>query len=284
MNTIPATVQNNEIREELVPYLRAWARHGVYFGLSGAWRTLARLAGVFNTACIDTGPPTLPTLLQMKQHIPPEFYLSCVLLNESMIYRFPHRHPDPAKRGTVNAHFLNPGPVREHLDLLGQPGAPHARILLLPVDHIYRTEGLGAAIFLETLARFLDGLPTNYRYAVELHNREYLLPDYFHVLCERNIAHVLNTCATTPTILEQIQLPHVLTTDVVIMRTASHIHAETLLGIKETVRRCIGERKSLYAYIDDETGNCSSLASLGGLLEMLNPDLAKLSPIKKKAA
>jgi hypothetical protein len=48
---------------------------------------------------------------------------------------------------------------------------------------------------------------------------------------------------------------------------------------KEPVRRCINERRSLYAYIKDETGNSSALASVVRLVEMLNTDLAKLKTI-----
>lgn len=271
------------LREELILYVHAWARHRVYFGRSCTWRTLEQCAGIFNTACVDTGPHSLPALSQMEHHVPPEFHLSCALVDESMTYRFPHRHPDPAKRGILNARFLNTDSVREHLDLLEQHGASGVQ-MVLPVDHVYRTERVGGTAFLEMLARFLDSLPLHHRYAVELHNREYLLPGYFDMLGERNIAHVLNTFPTMPTVLEQIQLPRALTTDMVIVRTTADSNPETVLGIRETVRRCIDERKSLYVYIDDEIGSSSAVTSIARLMEMMNPDLAKLSPIKNKAA
>jgi hypothetical protein len=276
-------MEEDTIREELVQYLRAWARHGVYFGTSCTWRMLEQHVSIFNTMCVDTGPQTLSALLQMRQRIPPGFHLSCVLLNESMTYRYPHRHPDPAKRGILNTHFLNAGPVQEHLDPLEQPGAPRVHVLL-PIDHVYRTEGVSSTAFLDLLARFLDGLSPHHRYAIEIHNREYLPPEYFDVLRDRNITHVLNTCTTMPTVLEQVQLPHVFTTDTVIVRAALRSNAETVLGIKETVRRCINERRSLHVYIDDGVGDSCAPASIARLMKMMNSDLARLSPIKKLAA
>lgn len=48
---------------------------------------------------------------------------------------------------------------------------------------------------------------------------------------------------------------------------------------KEPVHRCINERKSLYAYSKNETGNSSALASVARLAEMLNTDLAKRKTI-----
>ncbi len=276
-------MKDEKTRQELAHYLRAWARHRIYFGASCTWHMLEHHAGIFSTACIDAGPQAPAALLRMKQRIPPGFLLSFALLNESMTYRFPHRHPDAAKRGMLNTHFLDAGPVRECLDLFRPTDATDAQ-MLFTIDHIYSTEEFAGRAFLEALTRFLDCLPAHFHYAVELHNREYLLPEYFDMLRERNIAHVLTTCTTMPAVLEQIQLPYILTADAAVVRVAEHMNAEVTLGIREVIRRCINEGKSLYIYIDDKEGAGSAAASSVVLMEMLNPDLAKLSPIKKKAA
>jgi hypothetical protein len=118
---------------------------------------------------------------------------------------------------------------------------------------------------------------------VELHNGEYLLPEYLSCLEHYGVTHVLNTTATMPSLLEQIQLPHVLTTDHVIVRTAAMGDAEWMLGIMETVRRCVCEKKKLYVYFS-EGGTLRAEATLNILMDLLSNDLAKLSPIRRNAA
>jgi hypothetical protein len=183
----------------------------------------------------------------------------------------------------VNGHFLDAALLQEQLLPCMQDLGQRVNMVLLPVQHIYRTENVSFAAFMDRLARFLDVMPHTCRYAVAMCNREYLLPEYFACLRERNVAHVLNTSPAMPSVLDQVQLPHALTTDVAIVRTVLDITPELQLGIVETIRRCIDERRALYINIDEDEER-SMLSSLAVLMEMLNPDLARLSPIKQKAA
>jgi uncharacterized protein YecE (DUF72 family) len=61
--------------------------------------------------------------------------------------------------------------------------------------------------FADQLDRFFSRLPREVPYAVELRNREFLVPPYFAVLREHNVAHVFNSWTRMPPVGEQIELP-----------------------------------------------------------------------------
>ncbi len=72
--------------------------------------------------------------------------------------------------------------------------------------------------FRERLRPFLEQLPAGWRYAIEIRNPEYLEPEYFQLLSQYNIAHVLNAWTRMPTLAEQLELPHVETADFSVVR------------------------------------------------------------------
>jgi len=272
-----------EYRQWLAPYLSAWARHNIHFGIAGGWNALQKYRGCFHAACVDIHVGSGSGFLRVPRVLPPECDLTVAVLSDVMTYRFPYRYGDATRRGTVNGHFLDTGLLQEQLLPCMRDLGQRVKMILLPVQHIYRTENVLFAAFIDRLARFLDVMPHTCRYGVAMCNREYLLPEYFACLHERNIAHVLNASPAMPSVLDQVQLPHALTTDVAVVRTTLNMIPELQLGIVETVRRCIDEHRTLYIDIDEDEEH-SMLSSLAVLMEMLNSDLARLSPIKQKAA
>ena len=306
-------------RERLLPHVRAWARHGVHFSLSPwnspAWIGLlyGRLYGnaaefaahapeeyarCLGTGWVEIGPyrlPAVPELLQLSSSMPPGFGVLAVVSHESMMYRFPYGHPDAARRGERNPRFLDPALVCGIVAPLLRVLDRHLRVVVLQPGRIYPTEEYPFAEFLGRLACLLDALPRAYRYAVELATPEYLRPEYFACLQDHGAAHVLNQNDGMPPLLEQVQRPDVLTTDIVVLRTpqdgaplAARRHrggmdAEMRLGILETVRRCIDGKKMLYIDLGDRPEGSAPLTLLA-LMSMLDPDLAKLSPLRRHAA
>lgn len=278
-----SSADHDHMSDWLAQYLHAWARHNIYFGVSCAPAKMERYLRCGSTVCgnVDTRQGT--TALQMQRPLSQGCRLTLAVVNDSLVYRFPHGHPDPLKRGAVNTHFLNPAVLQEQFFPCIRPVAPQIEMVLLPISHIYRTESLSFPALLNRLACFLDALPAAYAYAVELHNREYLLPEYFDRLCERRVVHVINQSPAMPTVLDQIQLPRVLSGKSAVVRVNAPMDAEVQLGIVEAVRRCIDARKALSIYFGDQTERSESV-SLMTLMERLNPDLARLSIIKKQAA
>src|SRR5207245_7970502 len=59
----------------------------------------------------------------------------------------------------------------------------------------------------EDLDAFLHQLPRDFRYAVELRNRELLTAAHGAVLARHGVAHVFNSWTEMPTIGEQLELP-----------------------------------------------------------------------------
>ena len=73
-------------------------------------------------------------------------------------------------------------------------------------------------IFTEELDRFLGSVPADFRYSVEVRNREFLTPDYFDMLRSHNVSHVFNHWTNMPSIGEQRYLSGSITADHIIAR------------------------------------------------------------------
>jgi len=71
---------------------------------------------------------------------------------------------------------------------------------------------------LAVLDPFLAAPPEGFRYAVEIRNPEYLIPDYLDLLASRNVAHVFNAWTRMPALDEQVQLPDAFTADFTVVR------------------------------------------------------------------
>ncbi len=243
--------------ELLSAYLRSWARQGVYFTTQHAVQS-SWLLGNDPVAGIR------------------------IVHHDMLTYRFSHGHPDTAKRGKLNGGFLHPAalhkvfPERSVID-------PLKTVEVLPVSHVYRTEGLAPPRFLDRLVPFLSALPAGQRYALGVRNSEYLLPAYFDSLREYSIAHVFCTGGTMPGLLDQAQLPYALTADAAVVLAGPQLDVEWQLGMMEIVRRCIDAGKELYICLDSAIG-CQMMPSLAVLMEMMSGDLAKRSPIRATKA
>jgi hypothetical protein len=292
--------------EQLLPRLRAWRRHNIHIGLSpraspfwngllyreprGAIREYARLFDTALLHCDSRYPPDPALLSRMNGHAGEGFAWTLLIDDEQMVYRFPYGHPDRKKRGEVNPYFLDPRRIVETFIPVLRLLEPSVRIVMLKIGSIERTEALDFGGFLRALVRCLDALPTVYSYAVENGTSRFILPEYLACLRERNIIHV----PTPVPLLDAIRMPGALGAGTCVLRTAClamEDEGEEWTGFCETVRFCLGEEKTLYAYLTDgeETAPPRMPRGSGGrrlthLLTGLDPELARRSPIKRKAA
>jgi len=289
------TPPREDIRERLLPRLRAWSRHGIHFGLSPRtpppWRrlldpaqdgSLRGYAGFFDTALLHAGPlPDAATLARMQQETHEDFGWTVVLEDEQMIYRFPHGHPDRNKRGALNPAFLDPRGVSGAAARILQHLAPRVRAVVLRIGPVHRTEALRFEGFHEAVVRCLDALPPGCRYAVETANPDFVLPAYRESLRQRNIAPVL----TGPLLLDALAMPGALAAGVCVLRNAclaAEEEGEEWLGVREAIRRCLDEGTTLYAYCGGAAGGGPE--DLVRLLAGLDGELARRSPIRRRAA
>jgi hypothetical protein len=124
---------------------------------------------------------------------------------------------------------------------------------------------------------------------VEIANPEFVLPEYLACLHRRNVAHVPSG---TP-LLDAIRTPGALSADPCVLRSAclGEEDGEEWAGFRETVRRCLEEGRTLYAYLGDGSGEGGKAAGRGEgaarlvrLLAGLDNELSRRSPIRRRAA
>jgi hypothetical protein len=72
--------------------------------------------------------------------------------------------------------------------------------------------------FTDRLGPFLDALPGDFLYSVEIRNPEYLSPEYFGVLADRNVAHCFNAWTRMPGLEDQARLDDAFTADFTVVR------------------------------------------------------------------
>ena len=94
----------------------------------------------------------------------------------------------------------------------------HTGPFVFEFQTIARSDGLSGQSFADLLDAFFSRLPREFPYAVEIRNREFLVPPYFAVLREHNVAHVLNSWTRMPPIGAQLDLPEVFSAPFVVAR------------------------------------------------------------------
>ncbi|MGE0325935.1 MAG: DUF72 domain-containing protein [Polyangiaceae bacterium] len=99
---------------------------------------------------------------------------------------------------------------QEVLAPLDRHFADHLGPLVFEFMPLHQPELPSDARFIEKLSGFLQRLPSGFRYAIELRNREFLLPEYVELLHHHNISHVFNFWERMPKLCEQLALPGLL--------------------------------------------------------------------------
>ena len=265
------TAWSGERAAALAPHLRAWARHRVFFGPVCTPRRLAE-AAAHATAALVEGPA--------PEETPPHCRVIAQAAGDWSSYRFPHGHRDPMRRGMLNPGFLHAETIaRGCLEQL--PAS--VQTVVLPVARVYPTEAYTAADFLEQLTRTLGGLPRGRRYAVQVRNAGFLLPAYFACLREQGALHVLHEAPELPPLIEQVLQPGVWEGEGALLRLAPGGGGETALAVLEAVRRSVEAGREL-AVLFGEEADGEGIGVLETVMGMLDPDLARLSPFKQRAA
>lgn len=286
-------------REWTAHRVRIWGKHGFHFGYSdgltagcgGIASVLQRCAGCSGTALIDFDDLRRchrPAMAEMRGILPPDVCCIVVVENGVTTYRFPYRHQERKERGQLSAHFLDAdevlGKILPVLREFLRPGD----VLVFRFAPIAPGEGLPAAAFLSGLERLCAALPPGVRYAVDLNNPRYLLPDYFACLRQHRIAHMLRDHGRGWSILDQALLPWVFPAGYALLQCDDGFpfpSRDCAPGILELVRRCLEEKVTLYGHVEGTGGDGGGAeAFFSAFMEMLDPHLANLSPIRQKAA
>jgi uncharacterized protein YecE (DUF72 family) len=233
----------------LAPKLRVLAEQGVYFGTS-SWKYEGWLGTVytperyctrrkfsrkkFEAKCLreyaETFPvvggdfsfyqfPTAEYWTGLFDGLPSTFRFGLKVPEHVTVQRWPSHARYGRHAGTLNEHFLDAGLLERDFTKVLEPHRSHVAVFMFEFGAFSRADFPTVADFLERLEKFLAALPNgSWRYAVEIRNKEYLVPDYFAVLARHKVAHVFNAWTRMPTVADQIQIPEALTADFSVVR------------------------------------------------------------------
>ncbi len=296
----------------LSSYLRAWSRHQVFFALPSydaaarSGLSLPQAARLFDAACIEISPFLSRT---PDPGMPDGCPVDLIVEDDSLVYRFPHRHPDPARRGEVNDGFLDPSALAGRLSPILDALKERVRLVVLRPAPLYGTETLRLSALLERLDRLLAQLPVRsshplgapsgpgpYHYGLEPPGPLCLHPEYFACLRARGVTPLAaegdGLLRTLPPLAEQLTVPGVLAPPACVLWSQAHSGVPGLMRPRpdrvcrwqawcDAVRRCLARGIRLHLFVDDES---DPLGALAFLMEMLNDDLARQSIIRRRAA
>jgi len=178
---------------------------------------LAEYAQTFPIVCGDFSFYQFPSAefwRRLFHSAPPSLRYAFKVPEEVTVKMYPVHSRYGDRAGGLNEQFLNAELFRAlFLDLL-EPYREQVAVLIFEFGRTHQplTE------FLPELDAFFARLPAGYRYAVEIRNQEFLVPEYFSCLRRHGVAHVFNAWTRMPEISEQIQLPDVYTADFTVTR------------------------------------------------------------------
>lgn len=133
-------------------------------------------------------------------------------------------HQDGGRAGEVNPDFLNADLcINEVIGPALAGGGLHVGPFVFEFQAIAKKAGIAPERFAELLDRFLEQLPAECRYGVELRNAEYYTEAYRAVLREHGVTHVFNSWTRMPSIGEQLAVPDAVTAGFIVSLSLIHI-------------------------------------------------------------
>jgi uncharacterized protein YecE (DUF72 family) len=165
---------------------------------------------LFSTVGIDStfyAPATDKVLRAYAEVLPPGFRCLSKVWDRITVHTFAEAR-EKRKAGERNPDFLNAdlfanevwAPFAEHF-------TGHTGPFIFEFQTIARKDKVTPQAFAGLLDGFLDKLPAEGRYAVEVRNAEFLTPAYFAVLREHDAGHVFSSWTRMPSIGMQLDLP-----------------------------------------------------------------------------
>ncbi|MGA2597433.1 MAG: DUF72 domain-containing protein [Bryobacteraceae bacterium] len=137
---------------------------------------------------------------------------------EITVKSFPKHARYGPRAGGDNPAFLDAAIFHAmFLDLL-RPWREQIAVLVFEFTAFPKYSYRDAAQFVRELDPFLAALPSDFRYAVEIRNEEFLTPEYFACLRSHGVAHVLNAWTRMPELQDQIVMPEIFTSDFTVIR------------------------------------------------------------------
>ena len=239
---------SNPFQEELKSRLSRMRERQVYFGTS-SWKYEGWLGQIYSQErymfrgrfsksrfaeqCLSEYAETFPTVCgdfafyqfpaqsfwrKLFDSSPAPLRFSFKVPEEITTPQFPAIERYGNLGGAHNANFLNTEVLHELFLKQLDPYASRVAVLIFEFGAMCGRL-FSPAEFTERLDRFLESLPRQFRFAVEIRNPEFMTdPSYAAVLRKSSVAHVLSAWTKMPALQEQILQPELFTTDFTVVR------------------------------------------------------------------
>ena len=171
---------------------------------------LAEYGEVFKTVCVDAAYYTFPSqqyLEGMVFQVPDEFLFGLKVTDAITIKKYPKLERFGQQAGKPNENFLN---AELFVKAFLKPCEPlrHAiGLLMFEFSRFWPSDYEHGRDFVADLHTFLDKLPKDWPYAIELRNKHWLTPEYFGCLARHGVTHIFNSWDAMPAVSEQMALP-----------------------------------------------------------------------------
>jgi uncharacterized protein YecE (DUF72 family) len=235
-------------REALTSRLRALAEQGIFIGTS-SWKYAGWLGQIytreryleggrfseklFQSTCLAEYAETFPIVCgdfsfyqfpseaywrRLFRSAPPGLLYAFKAPEQISIETFPRHDRYGAQAGTRNEFFLNAELFQgEFLNRLA-PYRAQVAVIIIEFGAFSKRSYQDGSAFAADLEKFLSRLPDTFRYAVEIRNPDFLVPDYFGCLRAHGVAHVFNAWTRMPELALQVSLRPAFTADFTVCR------------------------------------------------------------------
>lgn len=248
MENLPLFAAEPTFKEALGARLHALAGQGIYLGTS-SWKYEGWLGQIytreryctrgrfsqkkFESECLTEYSETFPAVCgdfsfyqfpsesywqRLFAAAPPHLKFGFKVPEEITVREWPKHARYGGRAGLDNENYLDARLFENAFVRPLERYGERVGVMIFEFGAMGKRHYEGAAEFAADLRRFLKALPSGWRYAVEVRNREYLDEPYFDALRESNAAHVFNAWTRMPAIEEQVKLAPAHTADFTVAR------------------------------------------------------------------
>ena len=235
---------------------------------------LSEYASVFPTVCGDFAFYQFPSeefWRRLFHQTPDGFRFAFKVPEQITCAVFPAHARYGAQGGRENPTFLDAPLMQDAFLKALEPYRHKTALLIFEFGTFSQKTFPEAAEFLERLDSFLRSLPPEFRYAVEIRNHEFLIPEYFDCLRANGVAHVYNAWTRMPELPEQLALPGSKTADFLVCRAllrqgraygnavkmfspykeVQEVNDRTRQGMRDLIRMAREERRTMFLFVNN---------------------------------
>lgn len=288
-------------RETLAPRLRDLAAQGIRIGGS-SWKYEGWLGQIYSESryltrgkfskrlfednCIAEYAETFPTVSgdfsfyqfpseefwkKLFSKVPDSFQFGFKVPEQITCRVFPSHARYGETAGLENPTFLDAALLVDGFLRPLEPYRAKTGVLMFEFGSFSQKAMSGPAEFAERLDAFLEALPREFRYGVEIRNPEFLTPEYLACLARHGVAHIYNAWTRMPDLPMQIGIPGSRTADFLVCRAllkrgrpyeeavkkfspyqaVQEVYEPARKGLRELLRIAREERKVTFVFVNN---------------------------------